>query len=117
MLVLLLLSPFQTLLIFHRLVKAGRGFQDPQIQSQPTPIVALTTSPLLWNSGMPPGTVTPPLPEQSVPLPHHSFVKETFPIIQSDPSLMQLEVITSHPIAVTGEQNPTPTLPQSPGRR
>jgi len=51
-----------------------------------------------------------------VPLPHHSFVKETFPTIQSDPSLVQLKIITSHPIAVTREQNSTPTSPQPPGR-
>lgn len=49
----------------HRLIKVGKDFQGPQIQSQPPPW-PLTTSPLLWNSGVLPGTVTPPLPEQSV---------------------------------------------------
>ena len=41
--------------------------------------------------------VTPPLPGQPMPVPNHSF-GEAFPSFQPEPSLVQLEAITSHPI-------------------
>ena len=39
-----------------------------------------------------------------------------FPNAQPEPPLAQLEAITSHPVAVTWEQRPTPTSPQPPFR-
>ena len=39
-----------------------------------------------------------------------------FPNAQPEPPLAQLEAITSHPVAVTWEQGPTPTSLQPPFR-
>jgi len=52
--------------------------------------------------------VTPPLPGKLVPMFDHSFSKEIFPYIQSQPPLMQLEPISSHPIvSYLGEETNT----------
>jgi len=50
---------------------------------------------------------TPPPPWAAVPLQYHSF-REVFPNIKTDPSLVHLEAVTSHHIAVTWEKRPTP---------
>jgi len=55
-------------------------------------------------------------PHRSLSSQCYSPVKATFPTILADASLVQLKIITSHPIAVTREQNSTPTSPQPPGR-
>jgi len=48
------------------------------------------------------------LPGQPGPMPVHSCSKEIFPNIQSEPPLMQLEAIASHPIAsYLGEETNT----------
>jgi len=39
-----------------------------------------------------------------------------FPNIQPEPPLVQLEAITSHPMAVTWEERSNPTSPQPPFR-
>jgi len=44
------------------------------------------------------------LPGQAVPLPHYS--EETFPHIQHENPLAQLETIPSRPVTVTGESKP-----------
>jgi len=36
-----------------------------------------------------------------MPMLHHSFGEEIFPIMQPEPPLMQPEAISSHPVAVT----------------
>ena len=55
--------------------------------------------PHLHLSLIPPRTVTPPHPWQSIPVPDHSFGGKVFPNIQPEPPLAQLEAIPSHPIA------------------
>jgi len=52
-------------------------------------------------------------PGQPGPMPDHSFKEEIFPNIQSEPPLMQLEVVASRPIAgyLGEETNPCLTTP------
>jgi len=71
----------------------------------------LSHIPFSWT---PPGTVTTttPLYGQPVPITHHSFWEEIILNIQLDPSLVQLEAVTSHPIRVTWEKRPTLTSSQ-----
>jgi len=48
------------------------------------------------------------LPGQPVPMPDHSFSKDIFPNIQSEPPLTQLEAIASRPVAsYLGEETNT----------
>ena len=46
-------------------------------------------------------------------MPDHSFREESFPDIQPEPPLAQLEAITSHHIVVTWENRLTSTSPQT----
>lgn len=43
------------------------------------------------------------------PMPHCSFGEIKFPAIQSEPHMVHLKAVTSHPIAVSWKKGPTPT--------
>jgi len=49
-------------------------------------------------------------------VPDHTFGEEMLTNNQPEPSLVQIEAITSHPISTTWEKRPTPTSPQPPVR-
>lgn len=56
----------------------------------------------------------PPPPRAAVLQQHCSFGEEIVPNVQPEPLLLQLEAITSRPVAVCWEPRPTPTSPRPP---
>ena len=93
-------SSFVKIMESLRLEKTSKTTKSNRQPITTTPAKPCPEVPYLCIFWTPPGMVTPPLPwALPVPLPDHSLNKEVFPNIQSEPPLVQLETISSRPIA------------------
>jgi len=99
------------------LERAAKIFQSSRLRITTMPTKPRPSLPLLPFPWAPPRWWLHQLPEQPVPIPHHSFWREILPNIQPELPAVQLGAIPSHPITVTWEKRLTSTSPRPPFRQ